>query len=263
MPNLGTFGKKRVVGENLATFFVGERIMTHKVKPELTLYLAEEALKEKFSESHVSMQEITELQKNCRDYMSAKNLRKIYMRLMTKELRKMQVEAVYETLTEEEQEFLQMKYQKQKQMVAISLELNISVSQLHIRQHMILEKVSDFLLCRLREEDIFEKEKIVSMVKILARMLEFAIKYDPEREFIVTEWVEARIEKLDKYYELLRTIESFTENPKNSLHEKIIMEKLKNPQEKIEILSERCNADKSIVSRHLKSFAEGVKTYLE
>ena len=170
MPNLGTFGKKGVAGENLATFFVGERIMTHKVKPELTLYLAEEALKEKFSESHVSMQEIMEF---CRDYMSAKNLRKIYMRLMTKELRKMQVEAVYETLPSEEQEFLQMKYQKQMQMVAISLELNISVSQLHIRQHMILEKVSDFLLCRLREEDIFEKEKIVSMVKILARMLEF------------------------------------------------------------------------------------------
>ena len=54
MPNLGTFGKKKVAGENLATFFMGERVMTHKVKPELTLYLAEEALKEKFSESHVA-----------------------------------------------------------------------------------------------------------------------------------------------------------------------------------------------------------------
>lgn len=237
--------------------------MTHKIRPELTLYLAEEALKEKFSEIHVNMQEIAKLQKNCRDYMCEKNLRKIYMRLMKKEIRKMQVDAVFDSLTAEEQEFLMMKYQKKKQMVAISLELNISVAQLHIRQHIILEKISDFLLYRLKEEDIFEREKIVSMVKVLAGMLEFAIKYDPEREFIMSEWIEATVDKLDKYFELLREVESFADNPQKSLHAKIIAEKLKNPQEKIEILAERCNVDKSIVSRNLKNFVADAKKYLE
>lgn len=134
--------------------------MTHKMKPELTLYLAEEALKEKFSEIHISTQEILDLQKNCRDYMSGRNLRKIYMRIMKKEMRKTMVDAVFESLTAEEQEFLTMKYKKKKQMVAISLELNISVAQLHIRQHTILEKVSDFLLYRLSDEDVFERKKL-------------------------------------------------------------------------------------------------------
>lgn len=237
--------------------------MIHKIKPELTLYLAEEALKNKFSEIHVSVKEVAKLQKNCRDYMSENNLRKIYMRIMKKEITRMMVDAVYESLTAEEQEFLQMKYQKKKQMVAISLELNISVAQLHIRQHIILEKISDFLLYRLRKEDVFERKKIVSMVQVLAEMLEFAVKYDPERKFIMSEWVEATTEKLDKYFELLREIENFANNDGGTLHEKIIFEKLKNPQEKIEILSERCNADKSVVSRHLKNFEESMRKYLE
>lgn len=237
--------------------------MIHKIKPELTLYLAEEALKNKFSEIHVSVKEVAKLQKNCRDYMSENNLRKIYMRIMKKEITRMMVDAVYESLTAEEQEFLQMKYQKKKQMVAISLELNISVAQLHIRQHIILEKISDFLLYRLREEDVFERKKIVSMVRVLAGMLEFVVKYDLERKFIMSEWVEATTEKLDKYFELLREIENFANNDGETLREKIIFEKLKNPQEKIEILSERCNADKSVVSRHLKNFEESMRKYLE
>lgn len=259
---MGTFGKMEVAGKNLAIFFWG-KIMTHKMKPELTIYLAEAALKEKFSEIHINMQDILELQTNCRDYMSGRNLRKIYMRIMKKEITKMMVDAVFESLTAEEQEFLMMKYKKKKQMVAISLELNISVAQLHIRQHMILEKVSDFLLYRLRDEDVFERKKIVSMVKVLAEMLEFAIKYDPEKEFVMSEWIEATIEKLDKYFELLRAVENCANNSAKSLHEKIIAEKLKSPQEKIEILAERCNVDKSVISRHLKNFVEGAKKYLE
>ncbi len=51
--------------------------MTHKIKPELTLYLVEEALKEKFSEVHINVQEIEELQKNCRDCMSERNLGRV------------------------------------------------------------------------------------------------------------------------------------------------------------------------------------------
>ena len=47
--------------------------MTHKMKPELTIYLAEEALKERFSEIHVNMQDILELQTNCRDYAIKNN----------------------------------------------------------------------------------------------------------------------------------------------------------------------------------------------
>lgn len=237
--------------------------MTHKIKPELTLYLVEEALKEKFSEVHINVQEIEELQKNCRDCMSERNLRKIYMRLMKKEIRKMQVDAVFGSLTSEEQEFLMMKYQKKKQMVAISLELNISVAQLHIRQHSILEKISKFMLYKLTEEDIFNPSKVVTMIILLEKIVEFAERYDSQREFISGGWVEVIAEKHDKYCRLLNEIEEIFNNAENSLRKKIIFEKIENPDEKIEILSERCNVDKSIVSRNLKNFVADARKYLE
>ena len=93
--------------------------MLHKVKPELTLYLAEEALKNKFARENISPQEILELQKDCRDYLSTANMRKIYVRMMKIEVTKLMVDAVYQTLTAEEQEFILLKYKKKKQAVAI------------------------------------------------------------------------------------------------------------------------------------------------
>ena len=65
--------------------------MIHKTKPELTLYLADEALKEKFSVEKVSLQEMLELQWDCRDYLSTENIRKIYARMMKMEIRKLMV----------------------------------------------------------------------------------------------------------------------------------------------------------------------------
>ena len=237
--------------------------MIHKMKPELTLYLAEEALKNKFSKENISPQEVIEWQKDCRDYLSNKNIRKIYVRMMKIEVTKMMVDAVYQSLTEEEKEFLQLRYKKKKQMIAISLALNISVAQLHIRHHAILEKISEFMQYKLSEEDIFEPDKVVNMIILLEKIVEFAQKYDPQRKFINIGWIEVIAERHDKYCRLLNEIEKILSSEKNSPRQKVISAKMANPEEKIEILSEKCNVDKSIVSRHLKNFVDDMKKYLE
>ena len=236
--------------------------MLHKVKPELTLYLAEEALKNKFARENISPQEILELQKDCRDYLSTANMRKIYARMMKIEVTKLMVDVVYQTLTAEEQEFILLKYKKKKQAVAISLALNISVAQLNIRHQAILEKVAEFMQYRLSDEDVFFPDKVASMVILLERIVEFAERYDSKREVISLEWIEVIAERHDKYCQLLNVIEEVF-NSGDSLDKKIISAKMVNPNEKIEILAEFCNVDKSIVCRHLKNFVNGVRKYLE
>ena len=237
--------------------------MIHKVKPELTLYLAEEALKHKFHDTDVCFHEIMELQKDCRDYLSTENIRKIYARMMKIEVTKMMVDAVYRSLTAEEQEFIIMRYKKKKQMVAISLALNISAAQLNIHHHAILEKISEFMLYKLNEEDIFRRDKIVIMIKLLERIIKFAEKYDSTREFINEDWLKAIKKRHDRYFRLLSKIDETIIDKDNSLHSKIIALKIENPCEKIGVLSELCNVDKSRVSRHLKDFVDDVKTYLD
>lgn len=237
--------------------------MIHKTKPELTLYLADEALKEKFSVEKVSLQEMLELQRDCRDYLSTENIRKIYARMMKMEIRKMMVEAVYQSLPLEEKEFVIMRYKKKKRLVAISLALNISVAQLVIHHHAILEKISEYMLYKLSEEDIFNREKTAMMVKLLERIIEFAEKYDPSQEFINVCWLEAIRERHDRYFQLLNEIDGVLKGNEDSVHQKVIMSKIQSPNEKIEALAARCNVDKSIVSRHLKNFVGEMRKYLE
>ena len=237
--------------------------MIHKMKPELTLYLADEALKEKFSVEKGSLHEMLELQRDCRDYLSTENIRKIYARMMKMEIRKMMVEAVYRSLSSEDKEFVLLKYKKKKQVVAISLAMNISVAQLNIRHHVILEKISEYMLYKLNEEDIFNREKTAMMVKLLERIIEFAEKYDPSQEFMNVCWLEAIKERHDRYFQLLNEIDGVLNGNDDSVHQKIITCKIQSPNEKIEALAARCNVDKSIVSRHLKSFVVEMKKYLE
>ena len=237
--------------------------MIHKMKPELTLYLADEALKEKFAANKVSLHEILELQKDCRDYLSKENMRKIYARMMKMELRKMMVEAVYRSLSSEDKEFVLLKYKKKKQLVAISMALNISVAQLSIHHHAILEKISEYMLYKLEEEDIFNREKTATMVSLLEKIIEFAEKYDPTQEFISEYWLEAIKERHARYFQLLKEIESVLIENEGSARQKIILEKMRNPYEKIEVLASRCNVDKGIVSRYLKSFVVEMRKYIE
>ena len=237
--------------------------MIHKTKPELTLYLADEALKEKFSVEKVSLQEMLELQRDCRDYLSTENIRKIYVRMMKMEIRKLMVEAVYQSLSAEEKEFVIMRYKKKKQLVAISLALNISVAQLVIHHHAILEKISEYMLYKLSEEDIFNREKTAMMVKLLERIIKFAEKYDPSQEFINVCWLEAIRERHDRYFQLLKEIDGVLNGNEDSVRQKVITCKIQSPNEKIEALAARCNVDKSIVSRHLKNFVGEMRKYIE
>ena len=237
--------------------------MLHKVKPDLTLYLAEEALKHRYDDSKLHLKELIELQRDCRNYLSTANIRKIYARMMKIEVAKMVVEAVWQSLSPTEQKFVELKYRRKKQMVAISMKLNISLAQLNIWQQVILGKVADFMLYRLSEEDVFERAKIFKMVTLIEKILDFAKNCDPEREFMTAGWVTTLEARHRKYLALLSKIDGILSRKENSLHEQIISEKICAPHKKLENLARKCNVDKSIVSRHLKKFVADVRQYLE
>lgn len=237
--------------------------MLHKVQPNLALYLAEEALKHRYDDSTLHLRELVELQRDCRNYLSTANIRKIYARMMKIEVAKMVVEAVWQSLSPAEQKFVELKYRRKKQLVAISMKLNISLAQLNIWQRAILGKVADFMLYRLSEDDVFERDKISRMVTLLGKILDFAKNCDPNREFMTAGWLTTLEERHRKYFELLSEIDGILSRKEKSLHEKIISEKISAPHRKLETLARACNVDKSIVCRHLKKFVVEVRKYLE
>ena len=121
------------------------------------------------------------------------------------------------------------------------------------------------MLYKLREEDIFERAKISNMVNILARMLEFTDRYDPQREIITTGWWEAMVLKLDNYYALLQEVEEVIKE--DTLRAKIIFEKMKNPKIKIEEMKlehkknkqkKNCTQTAYILERNMDNLKNGV-----
>ena len=237
--------------------------MIRKIKPDLVLYLAEEALKNKYSEQEFEIKEIMEIQKNCRDYMSVGNARKIYARMMKIEVTRIMVEVVYQSLTKEEQKFVELKYKKNEQLVAISLALHVSVAQLMIWQKNILEKIAACMLYKLNAEDVFERKKVINMVNLLSRVIEFANSYDPKHEFITKSWVIAITDRHEKYEKLLSKIDETLSEEKNKVRKEVIAKKIENPHETIGTLAKMCNIDKSMVSRYLSQFSEETKKYIE
>lgn len=237
--------------------------MLHKVNPDLTLYLAEEALKHRYDDSKLHLKELLEIQRDSRNYLSKANIRKIYARMMKIEVTKMVAEAVYQSLSSEEKKFVELKYRHRKQLVAISMKLNISLAQLNIWQRVILERVADFMLYQLREKDVFERAKIFSMVKLLEKILDFARNCDPEREFMTEGWIATLSSRHAKYLELLKKVDEILSRKEKSLREKIISAKLNAPHAKLETVSRRCGVDKSVASRYLKNFVANVRKYIE
>lgn len=237
--------------------------MVHKMKPEFMLFLAEEALKKKYAEKESSIREIMEIQESCRDYLPVENSRRIYAKVMKKEIMRIMVEVVYHSLSAEEQKLVELKYKKKKQLVSISMTMNVSVAQLMIWQHNILEKISMFMLYRLSIEDIFERKKIINMIELLSKILEFAESYDPKCEFVMKSWVQAISDRHDRYVELLSEIDDVLRTEEESLYNEIVATKIYNPHETTRELAKMCHTDKGIVSRYLNQFSEKVKAYVD
>ena len=119
------------------------------------------------------------------------------------------------------------------------------------------------MLYRLSEEDVFEKKKVINMVKLLSKIMEFARVYDPKHEFITKGWVTAITDRHEKYEKLLSKIDETLSEEKNEVRKEVIAKKIENPNETMGTLEKMCNIDKSTVSRYLSQFSEEIKKYIE
>lgn len=111
------------------------------------------------------------------------------------------------------------KYRDHKSLVALSLNLHTSVSQLTIWHNDVLDDIQAMMFYRIREQDIFSREKIMNMIHILDQQIEFL--EDISQEFVdpniiyALQWRKDRYVNL--YQDLMRAINSPTETKGNVL----------------------------------------------
>ena len=88
----------------------GNIFMMHQYKPELGIYLAEQALKMKYSDTREKQQQRTELKNFCELNSENHNMFVQYLRLQKIEINHIIIDTVLQSLPEEKRLFIEYKY---------------------------------------------------------------------------------------------------------------------------------------------------------
>lgn len=230
---------------------------------EFALYLAEDELKRKYGRGKEAYELLGFspepkglVSGYCRNLLSSGNARMAYAKLMKMEWNRRAVAAAVQSLPQEKQRYLLLKYQKEKGVFAISLALSVSVAQLNLWHQGILAQVSRFMLYTLRPDDVFYRARVTAMVKLLADALNYFPKLDSEGVMITAAWLSAIAARLEKYRMVLGEIDSALERRPASLYDSILAMRLAHPYETTAFVADACHADVASVSRCLRKFRD-------
>ena len=234
----------------------------HKEKMEFSLMMADDALRQHFDDRRDGCCTFAQIQKTCRNLLSVDNVRRVYARLLKMELNQRAVQAAIQSLPEEKQRYLRLKYKQEKGGIALSLALHVSVAQLNLWHRSILEHVAQFMLYQLRVEDIFFYKKIVGMVQLLSETLACFSRMEPDGVVITEAWLAAITTRHADYRMLLNSIEELLHREHGTLHERIVAAKFAHPYEPSCLIARKCHVDDAVVSRHLRQFTDAMAEYI-
>jgi len=239
----------------------------NKNRPELDIYLAEQALHTKYADTPEIIKERAELRDFCIQNFESQNAKKLYLRLQKIEINRIIVDTVLKELPDEKRRFIELKYKHNETFISISMKLNISAAQLNIWNKAILNEIKNFMFYTLTEKDIFSKVKILNMLHIIdARIEFFEENFKADRiaiEFVNRRWLNALIILRQNYRQLLSILEDCTARRSESLRNEIIAMKVQSPTDNYSELARKCHLSVAAVSRHLKQFEDNVKKYIE
>ena len=146
--------------------------MLYYNKPIMGMYLAETMLNEHFK-AQKKRTELAELKHFVRE-LSAKDSAmwgKILFRIMKQETNYILVDMVIQSLPQDWQAFVDLKYRRKETIVKQTELLHVSSSQLGIWNSAIKLNVLNALQYRLTVNDVFLRTKIINMLEVLATII--------------------------------------------------------------------------------------------
>ena len=233
----------------------------HKQRAVLGYPLAKEILQDCFNKKR-SFSMFEKHRSICHGILTTKAGRFLYARAMMSEVNRMLCDAFISSLPEAKQRFVRMKYRDNAELVSMSLKLYVSIAQLNIWNLNILEKLTSFLTFQLTEEDIFYRSRVINMVEILAKLIEFFERIDPEREIASQEYISCLQAKHQSYRKLLACLDDALRMKSLSQYYEVVSMKIRYPNESADFLSSSCHMDKGIVSRNIRHFRGEMVQYI-
>lgn len=148
------------------------------------------------------------------------------------------------------------KYRDNKSMVALSMGLHTSISQLVIWHNDILDDIQAMMFYRIRENDIFSREKIMNMIHILDQQIELLENID--QDFVEAEIVfslqQRKVRYTKLYHDIMRAMDSSTETKSRIIRQRT--EQRSNPS--IKNIATECDVSIASVSSYLIEFKKEI-----
>lgn len=194
--------------------------------------------------------------------LTTRNGKYLYARMMMSEVHFILCDAYISSLSEEKQKFIYMKYRDGANLVNIQMNLYTSIAQLNNWNLQILKSLTDYLLLQLSSNDIYYRKRIINMVNILTKIIEFFSRIDPDYSIATKEYIFKLQDKYNSYRELLEKIDDVIRTKDANQQNEAVALKYYYPNEPSEELCNKINISKDLFLKHIRTFKQEVIHYI-
>jgi len=236
--------------------------MLYYNKPIMGMYVAETMLNEHYG-AHKKRKELAELKRFARE-ASVKDSGlwgKILFRIMKQETNYVLVDMVIQSLPQDWQMFVDLKYRRKERVIKQTEMLHVSSSQLGIWNTAIKLSVLNALQYRLTVNDVFLRTKIINMLEVLATVIAAKEELDPDFEIVDEFWFHSLVQYYDQYSELLEKIDDCISHQDSRMNIAVAA-MVESPFESNIVLADRCGIHSASFGRYVRAFQEEVKSYI-
>jgi hypothetical protein len=236
--------------------------MLYYNKPIMGMYVAETMLNEHYG-AHKKRKELAELKRFARE-ASVKDSGlwgKILFRIVKQETNYVLVDMVIQSLPQDWQMFVDLKYRRKERVIKQTEMLHVSSSQLGIWNTAIKLSVLNALQYRLTVNDVFLRTKIINMLEVLATVIAAKEELDPDFEIVDEFWFHSLVQYYDQYSELLEKIDDCISHQDSRMNIAVAA-MVESPFESNIVLADRCGIHSASFGRYVRAFQEEVKSYI-
>lgn len=224
-----------------------------KYKPNISSYLAEYAIKERFHPTN-NLALPHDVQVYC---MSGReNIYKTFLMYQRYIINNMIVDIVSRSLPDKQVRFIMYKYRDNQTFTWIANKLDVSISSLVIWNRDIQSNICNLMFYNLSTADIFVPQKIINIINILdvrIDALEWGLKVGVD---VNKDWLKSLIVKRNCYRQVLSKLAECQAAPDESSLNWVVSHKCRHHNLNIDELSREATINRASIYRYLNQFRE-------
>ena len=194
-----------------------------KASPKVRQYLARQALERYYRDDGLSEEQKDWMNKLYGDNPDSKSIKKLQMRLLSRECCEIIVGAVIAEASHEEKIFLRDKYKLRRNFTAISCKLHVHINGLQRWRDKFLKEIAQLINYELPERDVWSYRKGEALIKVLELNIDFLEQHEEcDSESLM------RLKSLQARYKMLyKGMDAYLKSEEESSRVRVIRERLR------------------------------------